>query len=97
MGDKQQYVCPLCGGQLERFSYYQHTWFTKISKSGKLTKQSRKLNNGPIDCHGISCTTPKCGFFKTDNEIFEMVNDGDSSVKYLDDLIKNNFISGDND
>lgn len=83
----RQYLCPMCNGQLERFSYHQHTWFTKIAKSGKLTKQSRKLDNGAIDCLGFSCTNPQCDFYKTDKQILEAIASGDKNLEYLKDIM----------
>lgn len=87
MSEKQQYVCPICGSQIERFVYHQHVWFTRVSKSGKLTKQSRKLNNGPIGCSGFNCTNPKCNFYNTDQEIINMIKDGKSELIYLQSIM----------
>ena len=79
----KQCVCPLCKGQLELFSNHQHTWYTKIAKSGRVTQQRRKSDDGPIGVTGLNCMNPKCSFHMTVDEIQQK----SSQYQYLLDML----------
>ena len=47
--------CPICGGELFLDELYQYSMYSKILKSGKISKQSKKGDSGPLEAACIAC------------------------------------------
>ena len=54
--------CPICGGELYSDEFYQYCIRKKIKKNGELSKTSRKIDVGSIECSIFFCVNPNCNF-----------------------------------
>ena len=59
--------CPICGGSLYSDDFYQYCIRSKIKRNGELSKTTRKIDGGTMECSIFSCSDPECDF-STDTE-----------------------------
>ena len=59
--------CPICGGKLYSDEFNQYCIRKKIKKNGELSKTSRKIDVGSMECSIFCCVNPNCNF-TTDTE-----------------------------
>lgn len=73
--------CPKCGSPIEvRYLYqYDHTY--KICKNGKLSKNYKTLDVGPIDVAIANCANPDCDV-RWNEDDFEIESDRFVDYKY---------------
>mgnify|MGYP001082097388 CR=1 FL=1 len=64
--------CPLCGGEIEISYLCQYSREHKLTKSGRISKRYKTVDNGPLDAAIAGC---RCGAnWNTDQ--FEIDPDG---------------------
>lgn len=54
--------CPICGGDLYSDDFYQYCIRKKVKRNGELSKKSRKIDVGSIECSTFSCGNSECDF-----------------------------------
>lgn len=52
--------CPICGGEIEIYEYFQTTRIHKLTKAGKVTKKYEQTDNIPEEVWTAACTAG-CG------------------------------------
>ena len=55
---KRREKCPLCGGNITVSDLYQYSYEHKITKSGKVSKKSKKIDCGSMEASVAGC---ECG------------------------------------
>lgn len=65
--------CPKCGGEIEIFFLNQYSYVHKLTKSGRISKRCKKVDNGTMEAAVARCLS--CGADWGDGE-FTIDNEG---------------------